>query len=248
MGLDQNPGLVHFVFLNPQNLAQCVHLPAHVFEHLVHGVDLYFAALETLHGEADGHVLGRFHEQRRVRFSGIHVGRQELLRRCCRFTRVLGSTWLSSCCNIWGFALRSLPTSPNRVSRRMACMTSSSCRGTTPPAQVPPPLPRFALRTRTFGTLPIGALPPLRRSARLPRPQSAATAFADRSASLEFRAEGLGRDLGGNGNVAGRRVGGNELNFVDPDGRLLIVTKDGFDMLGDVLGSGARRKRLRSAA
>ena len=68
MGLHQNPSFTHFVFLNFQNLPERVHLPAHVLEHLVNGVDLDFALLEPVESEADRHVLSRFHKQRR-RFS-----------------------------------------------------------------------------------------------------------------------------------------------------------------------------------
>src|SRR5579872_304137 len=34
----------------------------------MHGVDLHFALLVALEGKADGHVLGRFHEQRSIFF------------------------------------------------------------------------------------------------------------------------------------------------------------------------------------
>ena len=71
MGFHQDPGLVHLVFLDAQNLPQRVHLPAHVFEHLVDGVDLDLSLLEAFHGEANGHVLRGFHEQRRVGLFGL---------------------------------------------------------------------------------------------------------------------------------------------------------------------------------
>ena len=61
--LHQNAGLAHLVFLELENLAQRVHLPAHVLHHLVHRVDLHFALLEAFQGEPNGHVLGRFHQQ-----------------------------------------------------------------------------------------------------------------------------------------------------------------------------------------
>ena len=66
MRLDQHSGLAHLVFLHLQDLAQRVHLTAHVLHHLVHGVDLHFALLESFEGEANCHVLGRFHQQWRV--------------------------------------------------------------------------------------------------------------------------------------------------------------------------------------
>ena len=64
--LHQNPGLAHLLFLQLQNRAQRVHLPAHVLHHLVDGVDLDLALLIPLQREADRHVLGRFHQQRRI--------------------------------------------------------------------------------------------------------------------------------------------------------------------------------------
>ena len=66
MRLHQNPGLAHLFFLQLQNLAQRVHLAAHVLHHLVYGVYFDFALLVALQGKADGHVLGGFHQQRRV--------------------------------------------------------------------------------------------------------------------------------------------------------------------------------------
>ena len=66
MRLHQDAGLAHLVFLQLQDLAQGVHLPAHVLHHLVHRVDLHFALLEAFQGETNGHVLGRFHQQRSV--------------------------------------------------------------------------------------------------------------------------------------------------------------------------------------
>ena len=62
MRLHQNAGLAHLVFLQLQNLAQGVHLPAHVLHHLVHGIDLHFAFLESFQSEAYGHMLGRLHQ------------------------------------------------------------------------------------------------------------------------------------------------------------------------------------------
>ena len=63
MRFHQNAGLAHLVFLQLQDLTQGVHLAAHVLHHLVHRVDLHFAFLESFQSEADGHVLGRFHQQ-----------------------------------------------------------------------------------------------------------------------------------------------------------------------------------------
>ncbi len=73
MGIHQKPGLAHLVFLNLQDLAERVHLPAHVLHHLVDSVHANFALLITLQGEADGHVLSSFHEQRCIRLFLGHV-------------------------------------------------------------------------------------------------------------------------------------------------------------------------------
>ena len=63
MRLDQDAGLAHFVFLQLQDRAQRVHLPAHVLHHLVHGIYFDFALLVALQGKAYGHVLGGLHQQ-----------------------------------------------------------------------------------------------------------------------------------------------------------------------------------------
>ena len=39
-------------------------MPAHVLQHLVNRVDLHFAFLIALQGKANGHMLGRLHQQR----------------------------------------------------------------------------------------------------------------------------------------------------------------------------------------
>ena len=66
MRLDQNAGLRHLIFLDAQDLAERVHLPAHVLHHVVDGVDLDIAALIAVEGELDGHALGGLHQQRSV--------------------------------------------------------------------------------------------------------------------------------------------------------------------------------------
>ena len=66
MGLNQDAGLGHFVFLDAQDLAERVHLPAHVLHHVVDSVDFDFAALIAVEGEFDGHAFGGLHQQRGV--------------------------------------------------------------------------------------------------------------------------------------------------------------------------------------
>ena len=76
MGLPQNPGFAHLVFLNAQDPAQCIHLPAHVLHHLMDGIDLHFAVLEAVQGKADGHVLGGLHKKRSFALIRCFVGGQ----------------------------------------------------------------------------------------------------------------------------------------------------------------------------
>ena len=49
-----------------------------MFQHLVDCIDLHFAFLKTLEGEADGHVLSRLHQKRRVRVLCRNRGGQPL--------------------------------------------------------------------------------------------------------------------------------------------------------------------------
>src|SRR5208337_2267916 len=66
MGLNQDTGLGHFIFLDAQDLAERVHLPAHVLHHVVDGVDLDFAALIAVEGEFNRHGFSRLHQKRGV--------------------------------------------------------------------------------------------------------------------------------------------------------------------------------------
>src|SRR5229473_370498 len=56
---------------------------------------------------------------------------------------------------------------------------------------------------------------------------------------LEFGAEGLGGELGGNGIFAGRGIGGDELDFINADRGILVITEGFFNLLGEVLRLGA---------
>ena len=56
---------------------------------------------------------------------------------------------------------------------------------------------------------------------------------------LEFGAEGLGGELGGDGIFAGGRVGGDELDLIDADGGILVIAEGFLDLLGEVLRFGA---------
>ena len=57
---------------------------------------------------------------------------------------------------------------------------------------------------------------------------------------LEFGAERLRCELRGDGNFSGRGIGGDELHFVDFDGRILVFAERLLELLGEIL-------RLRSA-
>jgi hypothetical protein len=55
---------------------------------------------------------------------------------------------------------------------------------------------------------------------------------------LEFRTDGLGGQLGRDGNFSGGRIGGNELDLINADGRILVVAEGFLDLLGEVLRFG----------
>ena len=54
-----------------------------------------------------------------------------------------------------------------------------------------------------------------------------------------FGAEGLSGELGGHGNLAGGGIGGDELDFIDADGGILVIAEGFLNLLGEVLGFGA---------
>jgi len=56
---------------------------------------------------------------------------------------------------------------------------------------------------------------------------------------LEFWAERLGGELSRHGKFAGGRIGGDEFDFIDADGRILVVAEGFFNLLGEVLRLGA---------
>ena len=62
MRLDQHAGLGHLLFLQLQDVAQGVHLPAHVLEHLVHGIYFDFALLVAFVLQAGYAVLTNRYE------------------------------------------------------------------------------------------------------------------------------------------------------------------------------------------
>src|ERR1700733_2371569 len=153
--------LQHFVFLDAQDLAECVHLPAHVLHHVVDGVHLDIAALIAVEGELDRHTFGGFHQQRCIvavgRFLRSLRGQTFEQLREIDFGALPSSTFRFS-----GEAFGSCMAWPKWVSRRIVWITSSSCRGTTPPVHAPPaadPPVTTPAGIGMEGTLPNGAPP-----------------------------------------------------------------------------------------
>ena len=61
---------------------------------------------------------------------------------------------------------------------------------------------------------------------------------------LEFRSQGLRRDLRRHADVAGQRIGRHKLHFIDLDRALLAsAAQRFFDLLGHVLGFGASHRK-----
>jgi len=60
---------------------------------------------------------------------------------------------------------------------------------------------------------------------------------------LEFRAEGLGGELGGDGIFAGGGIGGDKLDFIDTDGGILVVAEGFLNLLGEVLRFGTTHSK-----
>ena len=127
-------------------------------------------------------------------------------------------------------------------------MTSSSCKGTTPPAQVPPPV---------TGTAPCHRRAGIRNAAdgsAAGDTAAALRAFRGRDQLqkflriiqplLEFRAQRLGRNLGCNADLAGRRIGRDKPYFVDPDRSCLAVPEGALDLFDHVLGPAIRPRRM----
>jgi len=111
----------------------------------------------------------------------------------------------------------------------MVWMTSSSCKATTPPVHGPvlpgPALPPVASPPGLGieGTLPMGSGNQLQKLLRIVQPVP------------EFGAERLGRKLCGNRKLAGSGIGGDELDFIDADGGILVVAERLLNLLGEVL-------------
>ena len=63
---------------------------------------------------------------------------------------------------------------------------------------------------------------------------------------LEFWPETLRRNLGGDGHVAGGRVGGNKFHFINSDRCLFTIAKAVLDLFGDILRLGTAEEKART--
>src|SRR6266446_570867 len=54
--------------MSPQNFPQILNLLVHVVQHLPHGIDFHFAALESFQRETNREVLGKLHDYGLIRF------------------------------------------------------------------------------------------------------------------------------------------------------------------------------------
>ena len=241
MRLHQNASLAHFFLLNAEDLAQGVHLPAHVLQHLVDGVDLHFAFLIALQGEANGHMLGRFHQQRGpsivVLRNGRGEGLQELLQIDLRIWAGLAEllpqrfrvgiwilTGLPEMCkqanglDDFLFFERNSRSGAAGSRAWLTCCAALTDRGT----------PQRSSAWYATGLCTFSGGDQLQEFLWLVEPL------------FELRAERLGCDLGGHADFAGGRIGSHELHFIDLDAGFLVVAQGFFDLLSHVLGFRSR--------
>ena len=131
-------------------------------------------------------------------------------------------------------------------------MTSSSCRGTTPPVQVAPAT--CSARTCSAGASAYAAGNGDGGNAAEGRAARYAGATGARSLGggdqlekflrviepvLEFGAKSLSGELCRHGKFARGGIGGNKLDFIDADGGTLVVAQAFLDLFGEVLRLGA---------
>ena len=124
----------------------------------------------------------------------------------------------------------------------MVWITSSSCRGTTPPPQVPATRDwncTFYHRP-PFGTLPIGAPPATTAALRAFRGRNQLQQFLRIiKPLLEFRAQRLRSDLGCDADLAGRRIGRYKLTSLMRIEVVLLSPKASLDLFDHILGPGS---------
>ena len=119
-------------------------------------------------------------------------------------------------------------------------MTSSSCSGTTPPAQVPPPASTAGCSAAS--AQPLHYIRERCQWVRRPRAATAGTRAFGRGDQLqqflriiqplfEFRAQSLGGNLRRDGYIGRARVSGHKFDFIDPDCGLFVVPERILDLL-----------------
>ena len=132
----------------------------------------------------------------------------------------------------------------------MVWMTSSSCKGTTPPvhdARDDAPGDDWSAGAGAAGNWDVGDAAEGRAAGNAGTATARSLGGSDQlqkflrvvEPMLEFRAEGLGGELGGHGIFARGGIGGDELDFIDADGGILVIAERFLDLFGEVLRFGA---------
>ncbi len=253
MRLHQNAGLVHLVFLQLQNLAQRIHLPAHVLHHLVHGIHFDFALLDSAPARSGSPCARRPSSAAACPVAPVVALAARLPNNCCRFSRVFGSVSVSSFCRISGTGIR--------IALHLA-ESSQQADGLNHLGLLQrellhlPRLARFAVPAALPGLCPGNPVAGTSWNASEGNSRAAALAPAACVGAfrrcnqlqqflrivqplLEFRAQGLRRDLRCHADVASQRVGRHKFHFIDLDrAALAFVVERFFDLLGYILGFG----------
>ena len=243
MGLDQNPRLAHFVFVHLQDLPQRVHLPAHMLQHLMHGVDLDISLLEALHGKTDGHVLSRLHQQGRiVLFRGILRSQsfQQLLQVKLGIRIGLGQFFLHQLrlgpgvgtdfsefseqpdgLNNLFFLKRHHPARPGSLANGGNSIAAARCSR----RYIRDTANRYAAPS-TAAARAFGRGNELQQFLRIVQPL------------LEFGAQRLGSNLRRDGYVSVAWISRYKFDLVDPNRRLFVIPERILDLLDHVLSFG----------
>ncbi len=261
VGIDEDARLGHFIFLHAQDLAERVHLPAHVLHHVVDSVDLDFTALIAVEGEFNRHAFSGLHQKRRV-IAVVGVVLRSLRGQAFEQLREIDLGAFGSLAQLNLEIFRGSVGILHRLAKMgeqanglddflflqgndAACPTSE--RGSARRSA------RRSARGSTGARGHAAGNGDARDAAQGRAARSARTAVA-RSLSggdqlqkflrvieplLEFGAEGLGGELGGNGIFAGRGIGGDELDFINADRGILVVAEGFLNLLGKVLRFGA---------
>ena len=248
VGIDQDAGLGHLVFLHAQNLAERVHLPAHVLHHVVDGVDLDVAALVAVESEADGHALGGLHQHRCLVVVRIIVHR----RFGGQTLEQLGEIDLGGFGSLGDLGLEVFRGSVG-IMQRLAKMGEQANRLDDflflqrNDAAGPSSARRCSAGTYAAGNGDAGDAAEGRAAGRAGTSVACSLGGGDQLQQLlriaeplfGFGAQSLSRELGGHGNLAGGGIGGDELDFIDANGGTLVIAEGFLNLFGEVLGLGA---------